>query len=208
MLHLRYSAALWISWDFRIYQSYEYTRVLNMSGLRKVLNKIFHDRCLAVLWICIVFWMCQGFKYARITVHHTCLTEFWVFLGSSVCWGLNIQGLWIWQCYTGFCVNCILKIQGILNVLSSEYPESRFWMYLESKYVIVTKGAEWSASSCTCQGSLRKHYIKDAWQGSEYSSGFEYTRILNMPMLHKVLKKMLHQRCLTGFGIFLRLWIW
>ena len=29
-----------------------------------------------------------------------------------------------------------------------------------------------------------------------------------MPSLHKVLKKMLHRTCLTGFRIFLRLWIW
>ena len=36
-------------YDFRICQSYEYTRVLNMSGLHKALNNIFHDRCLAVL---------------------------------------------------------------------------------------------------------------------------------------------------------------
>ena len=27
------------------------------------------------------------------------------------------------------------------------------------------------------------------WQGSEYSSGSEYTKILNMPGLHKVLKR-------------------
>ena len=27
------------------------------------------------------------------------------------------------QYYTGFCVNCILKIHGILNVLSSEYAK-------------------------------------------------------------------------------------
>ena len=51
---------------------------------------------------------------------------------------------------------------------------------------------------------LRKRYIIDTWQGSEYSSGSQYTRILIMPVLHKVLKKMLHHRCLTGFWIFLR----
>ena len=36
---------------------------------------------------------------------------------------------------------------------------------------------------------LRKRYIIDAWQGSEYSTDSEYIRILNMPVLHKVLKK-------------------
>ena len=48
----------------------------------------------------------------------------------------------------------------------------------------------------------------DAWQGSEYSSGSEYTRILNMPELDKVLKKILHYRCLAGFRLFLMFWIW
>ena len=37
----------------------EYTRVLYMSDLHKVLNKIFHDRSLTVL--------CQLFIYARVT---------------------------------------------------------------------------------------------------------------------------------------------
>ena len=48
----------------------------------------------------------------------------------------------------------------------------------------------------------------DPWQGSEYSSGSEYTRILNVPGLHKVFKKMQHYRCLTGFRIFLSFQIW
>ena len=39
------------------------------------------------------------------------------------------------------------------------------------------------------QGSLRKRYIVDARQGSEFSSGSESTRTLNMSGLHKVLKK-------------------
>ena len=34
-----------------------------------------------------------------------------------------------------------------------------------------------------------KRYIIDAWQGSEYFSGSEYTIILNMLALHKSLKK-------------------
>ena len=65
---------------------------------------------------------------------------FFMFLGFSICWGLNIQGLWMCQGYTGFCVNCILKIHGILNVLSSEY--TKVLNYQESKYAIVTKGSE------------------------------------------------------------------
>ena len=35
----------------------------------------------------------------------------------------------------------------------------------------------------------QKRYIIDAWQGSEYSSGFEYNRILNMPGLQKIIEK-------------------
>ena len=37
-----------------------------------------------------------------------------------------------------------------------------------------------------------------------YSSRFGYTRVLNMQGLHKVLKKMLHHICWTGFQLFLR----
>ena len=39
MLHLRSSAGFLKCFDFSIHQSCEYTRVLNMSGLHKVLNK-------------------------------------------------------------------------------------------------------------------------------------------------------------------------
>ena len=35
-------------------------------------------------------------------------------------------------------------------------------------------------------------YIIDAWQGSEYWSGCEYTKILDMRRIHKILKKILH----------------
>ena len=34
---------------------------------------------------------------------------------------------------------------------------------------------------------IKKRHIIDAWQGSEYFSDSEYTRILNMVGLHKVL---------------------
>ena len=42
-------------------------------------------------------------------------------------------------------------------------------------------------------GFIKKtqHHI-DAWQGSDYSSGSVYTRVITMLGLHKVLKKMLH----------------
>ena len=41
MLHLRYLTGFWICFDFKISQSSEYTRVLNMSGFHKVPNKSF-----------------------------------------------------------------------------------------------------------------------------------------------------------------------
>ena len=36
---------------------------------------------------------------------------------------------------------------------------------------------------------ITKRYIMDAWQGSEYFSGSEFTRILNMAGFRKILKK-------------------
>ena len=47
-------------------------------------------------------------------------------------------------------------------------------------------------------GLIKRCYIIDVWQGSEYFSGSEYTRILNMPGLHKVLNKTLHYKYLLG----------
>ena len=61
MLHIRCLAGFWIRFDFSIYQSSEYTRFLNMSGLHKVLNKIFWDRCLVIFWICLGFWIRWGY---------------------------------------------------------------------------------------------------------------------------------------------------
>ena len=60
MHHLRYSVEFRICLFLRIYQSGEYNRVLNMSGLRKNLNKIFHDRCLTV------YEYTFGSEYARV----------------------------------------------------------------------------------------------------------------------------------------------
>ena len=45
----------------------------------------------------------------------------------------------------------------------------------------------------------KKHCIIHLWQGSEYSSGSEYTRILNMLGLYNFYKKMLRHRCFTEF---------
>ena len=60
------------------------------------------------------------------------------------------------------------------------------------------------------QDLLKIRYIIDilTWQDSKYSSGSYYAMVLNMLGLHKVLKKILHHKCLTGFRIFLRFCIW
>ena len=42
---------------------------------------------------------------------------------------------------------------------------------------------------------------RDAWQDSKYSSSSEHTTALNMPGLHKVLKKRHHYRYLIGLWI-------
>ena len=67
-----------------------------------------------------------------------------------------------------------------------------------------------------CQGSVYSRvlnmsgFIKktlrhiDASQGTKYSSGSAYTKVLHLAGLHKVLKKILHHRWLTGLQIFLR----
>ena len=46
----------------------------------------------------------------------------------------------------------------------------------------------------------------DAWQGSDYSTGFAYTNVINIPVLHKVLKRILHRKWLAGFQIFFGIW--
>ena len=133
MLHLRYSAGYWICFDFRICPNCQYTRVLKMSGLRKVLNKLFHDRCLTVLWICLGFWICQGFKYARVMneiSQNRYLTWFWICLE-----------FWLWQFYTGFC-----RKRSIVHVWQSfEYCSgsqcARSWICIGCEYCKVTHGS-------------------------------------------------------------------
>ena len=100
------------------------------------------------------------------TAHHKCLTGLWEFFSFSICYGLNMQGLRICQDYTGFCVNCILKIHVIwmswvLNML-------RFWMYQEPKYAISYKGF-WI-----------KYLIIYICQSSEYTTVSKYLRVLNI----------------------------
>ena len=124
MLDLRYSAGFWIYFDLRIYQSFEYTRFLNMSGLNKVLNKIFRDICLTVFWICLEFWICHGsnmlglHKVVNKTFHQRYLIGFWMCLE-----------FWKYQYYTEFC-----RKQPVIHVWQvSEYSfdsqYARAWIY-------------------------------------------------------------------------------
>ena len=109
-----------------------------------------------------------------------------------------------------------------LHFKDSQYPMSRvlimlkFWMYQEFKYAILNSFEKNTSSYIfeseyirvlIMSGFIKKalHHI-DTWQSSYCSSVSAYNSVLNMPMLHKVLKKILHHRCLTGFQIFLRFW--
>ena len=117
------------------------------------MNKIFLDRCLVVFWIWLGFWIWNGSKYTELhkvlnkTFHQRYLTvfsiclEFWIYQCytgfcrkqhvihlwqvSEYSWAFNMLGLEYARVVNmpRFCVNCILKILSILNVLSSEYAK-------------------------------------------------------------------------------------
>ena len=56
-----------VAWQGTDYSSDSaYTRVLNMLGLHKVLNKMLHHRCLTGSQMFFRFWTCHGFKYAKV----------------------------------------------------------------------------------------------------------------------------------------------
>ena len=98
-------------------------------------------------------------------------------------WTFNLPGLEytrvvIHQGYTSFCVNCILKILSILNVLSTDYS---------------------SGSAYTrALNMLGLYKAPKKMLDSKYSSGYEHATVLNMPGLGKVLNKTLHYRYLIG----------
>ena len=105
--------------------------------------------------------------------------------------GLNIKGLSIWQGYRGFIVNCILKVHGILNVLSSKYDK-----------VLNLSGVQ----ICYSYKGLRiKYFTVHIWHGFEYTTLSNNAKVLNMSGF---IKKTLPDICLTRFRIFLRCWIW
>ena len=177
MLHLRYSAGLRISSNFRLYQSCEYTRALNARVLHKVLNKHVKIDC----W--------QYYEYALDS-------EYARVLNMLGCNTVPNKILHIWQGseyalsseYASFTQGSVengpsYPFQVLRNLFFKdlrclEYLEfwiyvPRFWMYQRSKYVIPTKGSEQNTSSFTWKGSFTKRYTIDAWQLSEYLSGFE-----------------------------------
>ena len=134
---------------------------------------------------------------------------------------MNTQRLWIWQGNIGCSVICILKIHGLLNVLSYAkvlnlprvqicYTDKGFWIkhfivyiWQSSEYTTVLKYVKFLdiLGFWICRGSLRKSSIIYTWQDSEFSSGSEFCRVLNMPGLQKALNKTFYYRYLIELWI-------
>ena len=135
MFHLRYWAGFWIWFDFQIYQSCEYTRVL---------NKIFYDKCLTVFWICLGFWIRQGSRDLRL---HMVLNK----IHHHRSWALFRICLefWPWRCYTGFYRKqpfMFARVLSILRVLSMLGLEDTKAVNIPMSHMI-----------------LCKLYFKDSW---------------------------------------------
>ena len=79
----------------------EYAMVLNILGLRKVMNKIFHQGSI---------FHCTSYMFGRFLSIPSVLNM----LGHEYVRVANMPK---------FCVNCILKILSILNVMNSEYAK-------------------------------------------------------------------------------------
>ena len=78
----------------------------------------------------------------------------------------HMQGLSICQGYTGFCLNCILKVHVIW--MSWVWNMLRFWMHQESKYT-----TSYKRFSIKC-------FIKYIFLGSEYTTVSKYVSVLNI----------------------------
>ena len=99
----------------------EYTTVLNILGLHKIANKI----SIIDIW--------QGFEYAS-SSEYTSVTQgpvksspsYMLDRFLSIPRAVNLLGLEYRSVANmpRFCVNCILKILSILNVLSADYTRS------------------------------------------------------------------------------------
>ena len=173
MSNLRHTAEFWICFDFRIYQSSEYTSVLNMSGFTRFWIKYFvidvwqYSEYALDSEYATVLNMLGSHKVVNKIFHHKYLTGFWICLEFwkyqcypsymfdrflSIPWALNLVGLkytWSWICQGSawFCIPCILKIL-TLFWMSWVLNMLRFWMYQESKYAI-PNGPEQNTSSYT-----------------------------------------------------------
>ena len=125
MSNLRHTAEFWICFDFRIYQSSEYTSVLNMSGFTRFWIKYFvidvwqyseyalDSECATVLN------MLESHIVVNKIFHRKYLTGFWICLE-----------FWKYQCYTVFC-----KKQPVIHVWQVfEYSlgsqSYRAWIYM------------------------------------------------------------------------------
>ena len=203
----------------------EYATVLNMLGSQKVVNKIFHHKYLTGFWICLEFWNYQcytGFCRKQPIIHVWQISKYslgcqsyraWIYMVMNMPWLKMVlhklyfkdfhyfECLEFWIC-DGF--ECIRSLNMLyFRILNKILYRIGFWIYHGFK---ICQGFEY-IRVLNMSSFIKKtlHHI-DAWQGTDYSSGSAYTRVLNMPWFYKALKKMLHHRCLTGFQIFLRFW--
>ena len=98
MLHLRYSAGFWICFDFRIYQSSEYTGFLKMAGYTRFWIKCFvidvwqYSEYVLDSEYSTVLNMLGSNKVVNKIFHHKYFTGFWI------CFEF-----WKHQFYTEFC---------------------------------------------------------------------------------------------------------
>ena len=70
-----------------------------------------HHRCLTEFQIFLRFWICQGFKYTKVTQTSEKSLHYRYFD-----WVLNVPTIRICQGYREFYVNCILEIHCILDM--------------------------------------------------------------------------------------------
>ena len=98
------------AWQYSEYAlDSEYATVLNMLGLHKIMNKVFHHGYLT------------GFCRKQPVIHVWQVCEY--SLSSQYARAWIYKGREYLQGYTCFCVKCIFKILSVLNVLSSEFAK-------------------------------------------------------------------------------------
>ena len=150
-------------WQYSEYAlSSKYTTVLNNLALQKVINKIFHHRCLAGFWICLEFWIyqcCTWFCRKRSVIHVWQVSEYslgseyartWIYTGCGYANVLRklyfkdsqyFECLEFWICKSFEFIRSLnmLYVRVInIKVLNMQ----KFWMYQEPKYAIL-KGTKY-----------------------------------------------------------------